>query len=296
MLEPRQFGESGIKVSALGYGAGHIGSPDMADKKVETMLNAVVDAGINLIDTARGYGASEERIGRFLGHRRQDIVLSTKIGYGIENMPDWTYETIIAGVEEALKLLKTDYIDIVHLHSCPKSTLEQGEVITALLKTVEDGKVRVAAYSGENEDLEFALDTGAFGSLQASLNIADQRTIDRYLFKAKDQGLGFIAKRPVANAPWRFDKRPAGHYCEEYWHRWKAMGLDFEHTGLNWQEIALRFSAFTWGVDSCIVGTTNLKHLKQNIAAVEAGQLPEDVSNAIREAFWANDRGWIGMI
>ena len=64
---------------------------------------AAVANGVNLIDTARGYGLSEERIGRHLAHRRQDFLLSTKVGYGVEGLPDWTYDCIVGGVERALR-------------------------------------------------------------------------------------------------------------------------------------------------------------------------------------------------
>jgi aryl-alcohol dehydrogenase-like predicted oxidoreductase len=81
-------------------------------------------------------------------------------------------------------------------------------------------------------------------------------------------GLGVIAKRPAANAAWRFKELPAGMYAEEYWHRLKRMNL---HHHFNLQEIALRFAAFTWGVDSVIVGTTDIKHLKENVKLIEKG-------------------------
>lgn len=103
-LEKRQFGRTGIEVSALGYGAGHIGAESLSDKDAESILNAVVDRGITLIDTARGYHLSEERIGKFLcATRRDEIVLSTKVGYGVEGVPDWTYQSVYRGIDEARK-------------------------------------------------------------------------------------------------------------------------------------------------------------------------------------------------
>jgi aryl-alcohol dehydrogenase-like predicted oxidoreductase len=256
-------------------------------------LNTVLDNGINLIDTARGYGISEKRIGRHLSHRRDEFVLSTKVGYGIEGHIDWTYDCIIAGVEEALQNLKTDFIDIVHLHSCPIETLQYGEVIDALEEVVRQGKIRVASYSGENEAFDFAVYSNRFGSGMASLNICDQRIIDRVLHLAKDKGMGFIAKRPIANAPWHFKEQPVGHYSEEYWLRWREMKLDL---GIDELEIALRFSAFIYGVDSCIVGTTNVEHIKRNTELIEKGKLPEEMVTLIKNAFRQNDNNWSGQL
>ena len=113
----RTFAGEDIKVSALGYGAGLIGISDLDNNSVEVLLNSVLDLGINLIDTARGYGLSEERIGQFISHRRKEFILSTKVGYDIPGTTDWTYDCIIKGIDAALVKPRTDYIDIVHLHS-----------------------------------------------------------------------------------------------------------------------------------------------------------------------------------
>src|ERR1035437_1577658 len=128
-MELRQFGFTGLKVSALGLGAGHIGDYNADEKSVDKLLNTAVDLGVNLIDTARGYGASEERIGKFLSRRRNEIIFSTKVGYSIAGYEDWTYGCVIAGINEALKQLRTDYIDIVHLHFCPTDILRNNSVI-----------------------------------------------------------------------------------------------------------------------------------------------------------------------
>jgi aryl-alcohol dehydrogenase-like predicted oxidoreductase len=292
-MELRQFGFTGIKVSALGFGAGHIGDYNSDEKIINKLLNTAVDLGITLFDTARGYGASEDRIGRFLSHRRGEIVLSTKVGYSIPGYKDWTYECVIAGVNEALKQLRTDYIDIVHLHSCPVEVLMNNGVIDALEKVKEEGKIKVAAYSGENEHLAYALESGRFGSIQTSINIADQRNLDSLLPRAKVKGLGVIAKRPAANAAWMFKEIPAGMYAEEYWNRLKRMNL---HHHINLQETALRFAAFTWGVDSVIVGTTNINHLKENVKLIEKGPLSYDLYYEIRNAFKQNDISWVGQL
>jgi aryl-alcohol dehydrogenase-like predicted oxidoreductase len=104
-----------------------------------------------------------------------------------------------------------------------------------------------------------------------------------------------IAKRPIANAPWRFNECPKGDYAEEYWWRWKTM--DIETRGLNWQAVALRFTAFTPGVSSCIVGTTQLNHVQENIEYIESGPLNDDHRVLIRKAFRDNDPGWwVGQV
>ncbi|MBL0386852.1 aldo/keto reductase [Tumebacillus sp. ITR2] len=293
-MEQRAFGNTGLTVSALGFGAGHIGRDEMTEREAEQVLNTVLELGITLIDTARGYGHSEERIGRHLAHRRQEFVLSTKVGYGVEGFEDWTGPTITAGVERALKTLQTDYLDIVHLHSCPLEVLQRGDVVEALVRAKEAGKIRVAAYSGENEALQYAIETGAFGSLQFSVNLCDQRVIDAGLQLAQENGLGVIAKRPLANAPWRFAERPVGEYAEEYWVRLQQMNLT--PGDLSWDEFALRFTAYLPGVHTCIAGTSRLDNLKRNADILAQGPLPEAVMAHVRETFKANDQEWVGQI
>jgi len=292
-IEKRNFGNSGLKVFPLGFGAGHIGSNELSEEEISKLLNSVLDLGINLIDTARGYGASEERIGKYISHRRSEYILSTKIGYSVPGYNDWTYDCIIAGVDLALRTLRTDYLDIVHLHSCPIGTLEYGEVINALQKTVGAGKIRIAAYSGENNELSFSIHSGRFGGIETSINIFDQRNLDYLLPEARQRGIGVIAKRPVGNIPWQFDERPYGKYAEEYWLRMKKMKLDF---GENWLDTALRFTAFTEGVDTFIVGTSNLNHLKNNLKILDKGPLPEETYTQIRNAFKENDNNWTGQV
>ncbi len=289
----RDFGNTGLKVSALGFGAGEIGDYAVSEKESEKILNTVLDLGITFIDTARGYYASEERIGKYISHRRNEFILSTKVGYSIEGYQDWSYEIILAGVDAALKLMKTEYIDIVHLHSCDLNTLKHGEVIEALNKTVEQGKVKIAAYSGENEELKFAVDSNAFGSIQTSVNICDQIDLDGSIKQAKEKRMGVIAKRPIANVPWRFSERPVGHYCEEYWHRWKTMILPEQE---NWLDTFLRFAVFTTGVDTAIVGTTNIENLKSNIKIIEKGPLDSELNNLIVESFKLHNQNWRGEV
>ena len=153
-MRTRAFGATGLSVTPLGFGAMHLNDGRISEAEAGRLLNEVLDAGVNLIDTARGYGLSEERIGRHLSHRRQDFLLSTKVGYGIPGVPDWTYDCIMAGVEAALVRMRCERLDIVHLHSCPLQVLEEGQVIMALEDCARAGKLRVIAYSGDNAELE----------------------------------------------------------------------------------------------------------------------------------------------
>lgn len=292
----QDFGQTGLRVSPLGFGAMHINDERTSEEDAGRLLNEVLDLGVNLIDTARGYGLSEERIGRHIAHRRQDFVLSTKVGYGVEGVPDWTYDCIVQGVERALRLMRTEVLDIVHLHSCPLGTLEQGEVTRALQDCRSAGKLRVAAYSGDNAEIDFALASGQFGSLQTSVSVCDQVNLPVRLPEAQRLGVAVIAKRPMAGAIWRMSERPEAYAEGIYWDRWQAMGLPTAIPEADWNALALRFTAFLPGVSSTIVGTGKLAHFKHNLAAIEQGPLPASQQHLMRQAFLHQERGWKGLI
>lgn len=293
-MQQNTFGNTGLQVSALGLGAGQVGAESLNEQAAGGFLNTALDCGITLIDTARGYGLSEERIGRHLAHRRSEFVLSTKVGYGIPGYADWTGDCITAGIEAALGRLRTDVIDIVHLHSCPLPTLQAGEVIAALLRAKEQGKVRFVAYSGENAELAWSIDSGHFGSVECSVNLFDQWSLRHALPRAAAKGMGIIAKRPLGNAPWRHAQRPVGDYCENYWTRMQALGLQPE--GMAWDEFSLRFAAFVPGVGSAIAGTASVSHLRHNVALVEKGPLPADLLTAVATRYGEVGADWGGEI
>ena len=277
MLEQRRFGDTGLQVSAIGLGAGQIGEREVGEDDAAAVLQGALDLGVTLIDTARGYGLSEERIGRHLAHRRGEFVLSSKGGAGVEGEPDWSPEALRRGIEDSLRRTRSERIDVFHLHSCPVEVLRRGDLQDVLDDAVAAGDVGVAAYSGDNEHLAFAADSGRFGSIEASASIADQWNLRHVI--GRSPALGVIAKRPIANAPWRFAERPVGHYAELYWQRLRE--LDYDFGDLDPAELALRFTAHAPGVHSAIVGTAKLDNLRRNVEAFERGPLPEEVLQRI---------------
>ncbi len=287
----RPFGATGLAVPPLGLGAGPLGDGSLSDTDAGRLLHGALDLGLSIVDTAPGYGLSEERIGRHLSGRRSSFVLSTKLGYGVPGVPDWTPECIARGVDQALSRLRTDVLDVAHLHSCPLETLLHSGVVEALLAAVRAGKVRVAAYSGENEALEWAVSSGAFGSVQCSVNVCDQSS----LALVSPRTLGVVAKRPLANTPWN----PAAAHPDDaaaaaYRTRWAALRLD--DLGLPPAELAIRFSAHAPAVSTAIVGSRRLDHLAEMSALAAKGPLPEDLAAEITSRFACLGPDWPGMI
>ena len=291
-MEQRALGSTGLLVSALGLGAGRIGGSEIA--WVDSLISAALDLGVTLIDTARSYGDSEALLGRVLSGRRERLVLSTKVGYGALGVPDWTGECIARGVEAALGRLQTDRIDIVHLHSCPRETLERSGVVEALQAAVQAGKVRVAAYSGEGDALLWAIRSGAFGAVQCSVSVVDQGVLAGALPEAASRGLGVLAKRPLGNAPWRFSTQPAEDDVAEAWRRFGALGL--QPGALPWEALFARFAAFSPGVSSILLGTSSVEHLRAAASAVEKGPLEAPLAAGLRNDFARVGSTWAGRV
>ena len=287
----RPFGATGLAVPLLGLGAGSVGDDSLDEDEAARLLHGALDLGLSFVDTAPGYGLSEERIGRHLSSRRSSFVLSTKLGYGVPGVPDWTPECIARGVDQALSRLRTDVLDVAHLHSCPLETLLSSGVVEALLDAVRAGKVRVAAYSGENEALAWAVSSGAFGSVQCSVNVCDQRSLA--LLSSHD--LGVVAKRPLANTPWNPSAaHPDDAAAAAYRLRWAALRLD--DLGLPPAELAIRFAAFAPGVSTAIVGSRRLEHLAEMHGHVAKGPLSANVRTEVEAHFAALGTTWQGMI
>ncbi len=287
-MEKRTFGHTGLEVSVLGFGGAEIGFEGASDADVERLLHAALDAGLNVIDTAECYADSEEKIGRAVAGRRDDFHLFTKCGHssGFE-APDWDLKMLAETIDRSLERLQTDRIDLVQLHSCDLETLKKGDVIRVLQQARDAGKTRLVGYSGDNEASAYAVDCGAFDTLQTSLNVADQAALPT-VERAVERGMGIIAKRPIANAAWNEPAPDA--YGRPYWERLQKL----RYPGLD-AALALRWT-LAQPVHVAIVGTKNPDRWAQNAALLEGGALPFEALEAI-EARWREtaEPDWIGL-
>jgi len=195
LIERRRLGHTEIAVSALGFGASELGQKRMALKTAAYILGSALDAGLNVIDTAACYGNSEELIGRAVGHRRQDFYILTKCGHASGlRFDDWTPALIEPSIDRSLERLRTDYLDLVQLHSCDEQQLRQGELTAALQRARDKGKLRYIGYSGDGKAALYAAQCGAFDTIQISLSIADQEALTLTLPLARQRQMGVIAK------------------------------------------------------------------------------------------------------
>ena len=190
ILPTATLGRTGLQVTRLGFGSGHRRS--MTDQEMDAQLNAVLDAGINFIDTANDYGNSEEMIGRFLRHRRDEFVLATKCGCH----PDghiWTRENLFRGLHESLERLRVDYLDVMQLHNPTVADCEQGELVDALQDMRTQGKVRWIGMSTTLPHLPTYLDWDVFDVYQIPYS-ALEREHENWLTTTAQAGAGTIIR------------------------------------------------------------------------------------------------------
>lgn len=298
-MEKRQFGKTDMEVSVLGFGGSEIGYEGATEATVEALLNSALDAGLNVIDTAECYESSEELIGKTVSHRRAEFYLFTKVGHprGIGS-EDWSAPSIVESIERSLQRLKTDRLDLVQLHGCSEAVLRKGDAIAALQTARERGYTRYLGYSGDSVAAKFAVESGAFDTLQTSLNIADQEAIDLTISHARERGLGVIAKRPIANAAWVGGHKPANAYAHTYWERLRKLSYPFLSSTDPKKSVghALRFTLSVPGVQVAIVGTTKPERWNENAQMLANGMLTGTEFEAIRER-WEEfaPKTWIGQ-
>lgn len=307
-MERRVLGATGLSVSVLGFGSAPIGFQKIERERAGRVVNQLLDAGVNLLDTAAGYPGSEEALGETVGHRRDEFVLVSKCGQAFEELPGetWSAEVITATIDRSLQRLRTDHLDVMLLHGCDREVLERGEAVGALVAAREAGKIRFAGYSGDNDNALYALTLPDIAVLETSVNVVDQANLAAVLPAAVARPVGVIAKRPLANSAWRGADNLPGFYSDygrTYSERFEAMGVALADLGLGteatWAEAALRFTLSQSGVTCAIVGTTNPDNARLNVAHASQPALPEAADALLKQAFAraaaAAEDGWPGQ-
>lgn len=297
-MERSTLGRTGLEVSRLGLGLAWIGLElTFAEKSIAAeVINTALDAEINFFDTSSCYGISEELIGLTVAHRRDEFIIATKCGHvtGESIGKDWAPQTIFENIELSLRRLKTDYLDIVQLHSCSIDILRRGEVVHALLEAQKSGKARFIGYSGDNEAAAWAIESGYFDTLQTSFNLIDQQARKQLFPKVKEKGIGLIIKRPIANAVWGATEAPSAYY-QDYLKRAQEMASlgPIPNAPQDPILLAMSFTLAHPEVDTAIVGTKDPVHMRENLHAYRAGlSIPEDVREELYRRFEQLGQGW----
>ena len=294
-LPTRILGRTGLNVTTLGFGAlelrsmvAGVGRPLLADQPAN-ILNAVLDAGINYIDTAVDYGEAEEHIGNNISHRRSEFYLASKCGCPLDNavfspaertrfgvpLPrfhNYTRDSIVNACHQSLGRMKTDYLDIVQFHFSPaREVLEQEGAIETLQDLKRQGKIRFIGCSSILPNIFDHIAMDVFDVLQVPYSILQPEHAEA-IASADSAGLGIVIRGGVARG-----QPGAGQGADEVWARWEKAELDDLLEGMTATEFLLRATISNPDAHTTIVGTLDPSHLRDNVAAALKGPLADDV-------------------
>jgi len=280
-MEKRTLGRTGLEVTRIGFGAMEIRGPrvwggrEVSDEQSEKILNAVLDAGINFIDTANDYGRSEELIGRFISTRRKEYYLATKCGCCLMPAGDhdetphlWTRDNLLRNIDDSLAKMKTDYVDILQLHNPGVEDVEKGKLVNVLKEIQDSGRTKFISISSTHPYLETFLEWGVFDTFQIPYS-ALERDHEEAISKVARAGAGTIIRGGIAQG---VSQRDASK-----WGRFEKAGLDELRGDMSRQEFVLRFTLAHPDIHTIIVGTLNPEHLKDNLDAATKGPLSAEI-------------------
>jgi aryl-alcohol dehydrogenase-like predicted oxidoreductase len=294
-MEYRQLGDSGLTVSVVGLGCNNFGRR-LDAARTDVVVNAAVDAGITLFDTAdiyRGeHGFSEELLGKALGSRRDQVVIATKFGGDMQgvNGPDWgvrgSRRYIRKAVESSLQRLGTDWIDLYQLHF-PDPVTPIGETLAALSELVAEGKVRYigssqfAAWQVVDADWTARSDgLERFISAQNRYSLIDREVEDELVPACEHLGLGILPFFPLSSGLLsgkykRGETAPEGsrlasqpeRLARADFDKIEALDTFAAERDLTLIDVAIGGLAAQPAVASVIAGATSPEQVEQNVAA-----------------------------
>lgn len=284
-MQKNVLGRTGLEVTRLGFGAMEIRGPrvwngrPLADSDADRILNAVLDAGINFIDTSYDYGLSEEYIGRFISHRRSEYILGTKCGCTIVHAGDhdetphvWTKENLLHNIDESLRRLKTDYVDLLQLHNPTVGQTEEGGLIEVLKEIQATGKARFIGISSTMPHITSYIESGVFDSFQIPYS-ALERNHEDIITNAANAGAGTIIRGGVGRG-----EPGVGLGEENKWVHWEKAELDeLLDEGESRTTFLLRFTLSHPHLNTTIVGTMKPEHLNDNVRIAQKGPLSAEI-------------------
>jgi len=315
-MKMRTLGTTKLLVSPLCLGTMTFGA--QADEALSrSMLDVSLERGINFIDTANVYnaGLTEEILGRALTGRRDRVILASKVGIKNDQLPDeggLSKAAIFQAIENTLRRLKTDYVDLYYLHQ-PDYAVPFDESLAAMDRLVKSGKVRFIGASNFASwqvcrMLWLAENSGwqPVTVMQPMYNLLARGIDQEFLPMCESFGLPVVPYNPLAGglltgkhtpaAPLpgsRFERMP--FYRDRYWHASNFEAVS-ELTKIaaaadrTLTQFALGWLLQNQNVTSVILGASNLLHLEENLAVLDGSQLPPEAITACDEV-WRKLRG-----
>ncbi|MCY9667178.1 aldo/keto reductase [Paenibacillus alginolyticus] len=301
-MEYTTFGKTGVRVSKLGLGGAPLGGDygPVTDEQVTEVIDQALELGINFIDTAPlyGRGESERRIGKALHGKRDQVFLASK---AVMRGEPYTYDNTIRSVEDSLKRLGTDYLDLIQMHELSDSNSEIGmkETIPAFLKLKEQGKVRAIGVNAFNPSLLLPfIRSGHIDSVQTFCRymLIDYSAMDELLPTAREHGVSVIngsvlGMGLLAEAPAPFMNQDSPMFTEAQ-RRIQEIAFLRKSEPKGLIEPAMRFSLSSPDITVTLTGTTSLRSLALNASYSDGVGLPQDELDRLLTLFPGQPITW----
>jgi len=316
-MQPRTFSRTGWKVNPMGFGAWAIGADwgEVSERDAEAALNAALDAGVNFIDSADvyGMGCSEKIIAKVLKSRggKKDVVVATKAGRKLSPhvAEAYTVPAITGFIEQSLKNLEVDALDVLQLHCPPTPVYANAELFGGLEKLVNAGKLKYYGVSVQNVDEAITAMQFPIVSIQIIFNMFRQKPIEKLFDLAKKNNVAIIARVPLASglltgkmkADTQFgkdDHRNYNRHGEMFDVGETFSGVDYPTAlkavdklrplvpnGLPMAALALRWILMHDAVTVAIPGAKNAAQAVANAAAGDLSPLSSEQMAAIRKIY-----------
>jgi aryl-alcohol dehydrogenase-like predicted oxidoreductase len=321
-MQHRPFSRTGWQVNPIGFGAWAIGADwgDVSDRDAEAAINAALDKGVNFIDTADvyGMGRSEKLIAKVLKSRggKKDIVVATKAGRKLNPhvAEGYTIEAITGFVEQSLKNLEVDALDVLQLHCPPTPVYSNAALFDGLEKLVKAGKLKYYGVSvQEVGEAIKAMDYGIV-SIQIIFNMLRQKPIEQLFDLAKKKNVAIIARVPLASGLLTGKMKPDTKFGQDDHRNYNIQGAAFDvgetfsgvpyDAGLAAVEklrplvpggtamaaFALRWILMHDAVTVAIPGAKNVQQAEGNVAAGDLPALTKEQMAAVRQVYDADIR------
>ncbi len=313
-MKYRNLGNSGLKVSEIGFGAWGIGGltkgaisyGPVSDDESRKALRLAYDNGITLYDTAGvyGYGHSEELIGETFRDVRKNIVIATKVGFSDHNEPqDLSSRNIRHSLEESLRRLKTEYVDLYQLHSPVIEVVRENKNIIETLKSLKkEGKILAFGISVRKPaDSLIAVNELGFESVQVNFNMIDQRIVENgFMEIALKKSIGIVARTPLCfgfltgrYSSVKFDSRDhRSSWPAEQLAAWARAPELFVHINKgksrNLAQLALQFCLAHKAVSAVIPGMITRRDVIENLKASSLAPLTSTELKKIEKVYSDN--------
>jgi aryl-alcohol dehydrogenase-like predicted oxidoreductase len=312
----RLLGRTGMKVSEVSFGAWAIGSSwgKVDDRESLAALHRAVDLGVNFIDTADvyGMGKSERLVGRLLRERRETIYVATKAGRRLDphTAERYTPVAIRKFVEDSLKNLRVESLDLLQLHCPPPQVYYEPELFEALDAMVKAGKLRNYGVSVEKvEEALKAIEYPGVRTVQIIFNLFRQRPADLFFRQAKSRWVGIIARVPLASGlltgrmsrSTRFssdDHRSFNRKGQAFDRGETFAGVDYaggleaveelkkiKPAGMTMTQFALRWILMSDAVSCVIPGAKKPEQVEENCRAADAPRFSRKLMRQVREIY-----------